>query len=59
MRKTYHIYQLREFEFDEDLEDVCRVHHWPHQLVVVGEKVIVESRGVGVGGRGEDDQEGK
>lgn len=49
---TYDIDELAEFEFDADAEHVGGVDDGPHELVVVGEQVVVEPLGVGVAGGG-------
>ena len=48
----YHVNQLREFELDFDGEGVTDVGNGPHELVVVGQQVVVEALGVGVRRRG-------
>jgi hypothetical protein len=48
--QAHHVYQLGKFEFDADPEDVRGVDHRPHQLVVVGEEVVVEAFGIRIAG---------
>lgn len=55
---TYDVDQLTEFEFDADSQHVGGVDDGPHELVVVGEEVIVEALGVGVAGGGGAEQAG-
>ncbi len=45
---TYHVDELRQLELDPDRESVCGVDDRAHQLVVVGEEVVVEALGIGV-----------
>lgn len=47
---TYDIDELAELELDADAEHVGRVDDGAHQLVVVGQQVVVEALGVGVAG---------
>ena len=54
---TYQIDELREFELDADGEDVAVVDNWSHDLIVVGEQVVVEALGVRIATAGQlDDQ---
>lgn len=55
-RETYDIDELTQFEFDADAQHVGGVDDRPHQLVVVGEEVVVEALGVGVAGGGGAEQ---
>lgn len=50
--ETYDVDELTEFEFDADSEHVGGVDDGAHELVIVGEQVIVETLGVGVAGGG-------
>ena len=45
---THHGYQLGELELELNRHHLRHVGHGPHQLVVVGQEVIVEALGVGV-----------
>ena len=45
---THHGYQLGELELEVDSDSLGDVGHWPDQLVVVGEEVIVKPLGVRV-----------
>ena len=49
MMATHHIYQLGELQFDLDGDGVGHVLDGPHQLVVAGEDLVVESLGVRIG----------
>ena len=40
---THHVDKLGEFELDADGEGVGGVAHRPHQLVVVGQQVVIET----------------
>lgn len=55
---TYDVDELTEFEFDADSQYVGGVDDRSHELVVVGQEVIVESLGVGVAGGGGAEQAG-
>ena len=45
---THHGNQLGELELEVDSDGLGDVGHGPHQLVVVGEEVIIEPLGIGV-----------
>lgn len=49
---THHVDELRQLELDADPEDIRGVDDRSHQLVVVGEQVVVETLGVRVAGHG-------
>ena len=48
MTATHHIYKLGELQFDLDSDGVRHVPDRPHQLVVAGQDLVVESLGVRV-----------
>lgn len=54
--ETYDIDKLTEFELDADSEDVGGVDDRPHEFVVVGEEVVIETLGIGVAGGGGAEQ---
>jgi hypothetical protein len=43
---AYHINELRELELEPDGDGLRHVDHRPHQLVVVGQEVVVEPLGI-------------
>ena len=54
---THHVDELRELELEPDGHRLRDVDDGPHQLVVVGEEVVVEPLGVGVAPADQPDAE--
>jgi len=57
--QTYHVDELGELKLDADAQHVRGVDHGAHELVVVGQQVIVETLRVGVAGDGSVDDQGR
>jgi hypothetical protein len=57
--ETYHVDELGELKLDADAQHVRGVDHGAHELVVVGQQVVVEALRVGVAGDGSVDDQGR